>query len=56
MRRFGKPGGQVAPGPNRALDVETRKNAKDIFKLIQTVHHKGVIEEARDTGLYPRVW
>lgn len=54
MRRFRQQGGQAAPGPNRALDVDTRRCAKNIFKLIQTVHHKGVIEEARDTGLYPR--
>lgn len=53
-RRARQQGGQDAPAPNRALDADTRKSAKNIFKLIQTVHHKGVIEEARDTGLYPR--
>lgn len=54
MRRVRQQGGQDAPAPKRALDADTRKSAKNIFNLIRTVHHKSVIEEARDTGLYPR--
>lgn len=55
VRRFGNRGDEVPPARiNHTPDANTRQGAKNVFKLIQAVHHKNVIKEALETGIYPR--
>lgn len=40
------------PSVRQALDPQTRGMAKDIFKLIQAIHHKQIIDNAIITGTF----
>lgn len=55
VKRFRSRRADVPPARiNHAPDINTRQCAKDTFNLIQAVHHKNVVKEALETGIYPR--
>lgn len=43
----------TAPQPKQALDPDTRAAAKKIFKLIQAIHHREIIDHAISTNTPP---
>lgn len=46
-------GTRTAPQPKQALDPDTRAAAKNIFKLIQAIHHREIIDHAISTNTPP---
>lgn len=55
VRRFkGRGADETSARINHAPDANTRQHAKNVFKLIQTIHHRNIIKEALETGIYPR--
>lgn len=55
VRRFRGRGADETPARiNHAPDANTRQHAKNVFKLIQTIHHRNNIKEALEMGIYPQ--